>query len=165
MELTWVIQQLATHSVAIIQLCKGLSDEDVHAKPDEESSSLLEVITHLYEEERQDFRYLLDMTMKAEATEWPLVAIADELNDNIFQRTLAQFAAERQRSIEWLQSLEGLDLNRSYTHPKGATLSAGEILGSWVAHDVLHMRQLVELHFYLTKLRSEPYSIDYAGEW
>ena len=31
------------------------------------------------------------------------------------------------------------------------------------AHDLLHMRQLVELHRALTVLKADPYCVDYAG--
>ena len=44
-------------------------------------------------------------------------------------------------------------------------LSAGDMLTSWAAHDLLHLRQLVELRFAYLARQARPYSLDYAGEW
>ena len=40
-----------------------------------------------------------------------------------------------------------------------------DLLASWVAHDLLHMRQLVELHWVYTIHQLEPYKVEYAGQW
>ena len=72
--------------------------------------------------------------------------------------------SERLDSLSWLRSLNGQDWNASYVGP-GGKLSAGDLLGSWAAHDLLHLRQLNELRYaYLTQAAS-PYSVHYAGEW
>jgi hypothetical protein len=34
-----------------------------------------------------------------------------------------------------------------------------------VAHDLLHMRQLVELHWAYTMTKGDPYRTGYAGTW
>ena len=44
-------------------------------------------------------------------------------------------------------------------------MHAGDIFASWVAHDGLHLRQLVELHRMLAERAVKPYKIGYAGEW
>jgi hypothetical protein len=44
-------------------------------------------------------------------------------------------------------------------------MSAGDLLASWVAHDVLHMRQLVELQRAYVVHLAEPYNTEYAGPW
>jgi len=38
-------------------------------------------------------------------------------------------------------------------------------MAAWVAHDLLHLRQLVELHYAWTVAKAAPYSLQYAGEW
>ena len=39
------------------------------------------------------------------------------------------------------------------------------MLSAWVEHDVLHMRQLVELrHEHVLRI-TKPYQVKYAGEW
>jgi len=44
-------------------------------------------------------------------------------------------------------------------------MKAGDMLASWVAHDGLHIRQLVELRRARTETLANPYFIGYAGDW
>jgi hypothetical protein len=44
-------------------------------------------------------------------------------------------------------------------------MTAGDMLTSWVAHDNLHIRQLVELRRAWIEKVSKPYRVQYAGEW
>jgi len=44
-------------------------------------------------------------------------------------------------------------------------MKAGEMFASWVAHDNLHIRQLVELRRNLIERMTQPYDIGYAGDW
>jgi hypothetical protein len=39
------------------------------------------------------------------------------------------------------------------------------MFAAWVAHDLLHVRQLVELHYAYTVERNQPFLVDYAGGW
>ena len=39
------------------------------------------------------------------------------------------------------------------------------MFASWVAHDNLHIRQLVELRRNLIERMTQPYDIGYAGDW
>ena len=81
------------------------------------------------------------------------------------RQSVANFAAERKQSVAWLQLLRDADWERSRAHPAGFVLRAGDLLSAWVAHDILHLRQLVELHYHLAVLQAEPYSVEYAGDW
>jgi hypothetical protein len=45
------------------------------------------------------------------------------------------------------------------------TIRGGDMLAAWVAHDQLHMRQLVELHRAYAGQMAAPYVLDYAGNW
>jgi len=66
--------------------------------------------------------------------------------------------------LAWLRSLDSPDWEATYEAPWGP-ITAGDLLASWVAHDLLHMRQLVELHWHYKEEQVEPYSTRYAGEW
>jgi hypothetical protein len=74
------------------------------------------------------------------------------------------FLRERRRSIRWLDSLGKIDWNTKYVSKFG-TMKAGDMFASWVAHDGLHLRQLVELHRHLVERAVKPYAIGYAGDW
>jgi hypothetical protein len=85
-------------------------------------------------------------------------------NQQSLVQTLKNFKSEREKSLEWLKSLTDPDWDRSIELSWGK-LSAGDMLASWLAHDLLHLRQLIELRYQLTKSNSTPFSVDYAGKW
>ena len=78
--------------------------------------------------------------------------------------SLARFLSEREASIAWLRGLSAPDWDTTFEAPWGP-ISAGDIFASWVAHDLLHMRQLLELHWAYMTAEMEPYRPDYAGDW
>lgn len=60
---------------------------------------------------------------------------------------LARFAAVRQASLDELASL-GLtrqDLDRRGTHPEFGEVTLGQVLATWVAHDLTHLAQVGEV--------------------
>ncbi len=170
MELAWAIEQLTQHASSITQLCLMVTVEQARIKPTSKDWSILEVINHLYDEEREDFRQRLDLTLHQPDKEWPPIDPEGWVTSRAYQQrdlqpSVADFNAERQRSIAWLQTLKSPDWSVSRTHPSGFVLRAGDLLSAWVAHDVLHLRQLVELHYHLCQLHTKPYNVRYAGEW
>ena len=56
------------------------------------------------------------------------------------------------------------DWEADYDAPFGR-IAAGDMFAAWVAHDLLHMRQLVELHWAYTMVKVDPYRVRYAGTW
>src|SRR5262249_22287391 len=140
MDLPWAIQQLTAHCATICQLCEGISVEQSRAKPQPEAWSILEVVNHLVDEEREDFRQRLDLTRHRPEVDWPPIDREGWVTSRAYQQrdlrqSLAAFTAERQRSIEWLQALDNPDWHRARIHPSGFTLHAGDLLSAWVAHD------------------------------
>jgi hypothetical protein len=79
-------------------------------------------------------------------------------------QSLADFLHERQQSLAWLAGLDAPDWDRSRQAPWGV-IHAGDVLASWVAHDLLHIRQLLELRWALHRESAKPYDVQYAGEW
>jgi hypothetical protein len=63
-----------------------------------------------------------------------------------------------------LCKLSALNWEATYETSFGP-ISAGDLLAAWVAHHLLHMRQLVELHWAYTMADLQPYKVDYAGVW
>jgi hypothetical protein len=78
--------------------------------------------------------------------------------------SLERFLSERASSLAWLRSLSEPDWEASYEAPWGP-ITAGDLAAAWVAHDLLHMRQLVELHWAQATASVVPYQVDYAGAW
>ena len=138
MKLSWVIKQLTTHSFSISQLCLAVTDAQARVKPDAQSWSMLEVLDHLYEEEREDFRKLIDVAFhETETIGSPLsfdkTATGDGYQSEDVHQAITLFTAERERSLEWLQGLNAPDWERTCTHPRGFEMRAGDVLAAWVA--------------------------------
>jgi DinB superfamily len=150
-------------------LAEGVSAEQARWRPDPASWSLLEVINHLYDEEREDFRVRLNLILHHPAGPWPPIdpkgwVTARGYNQRDLAESLANFLAERRKSLEWLESLGEPDWEAKVEDPRGA-LRAGDMFAAWVAHDGLHLRQLTELHYLYLRERSQPYEVGYAGAW
>ena len=79
--------------------------------------------------------------------------------------SVENFLAERAKSIEWLKGLNSPNWEASATAPWGGEFRAGDMYAAWVAHDVLHLRQLTELHYALVREAAQDYDIGYAGDW
>ena len=158
------------HSTEMIRaLLAGISQEEAQVKPDANAWSVLEVICHLYDEEREDFREHLDFILHRQDEEYHVIDPQGWIKERHYnQRDFAEmqekFFAERSQSLAWLKSLSNSDWETTYTSEYGS-VSAGEMFACWVAHDNLHIRQLVELRRLRIEKITQPYPIEYAGDW
>ena len=162
-------QELASGAQVIPALLAGVTPDEARYKPDPDTWSILEVLCHLYDEEREDFRQRLDLMLHRPAEPWPPIhpgAWVTERGYNArdFAAMLDQWRAERARSLDWLAGLTAPDWDREVTWPFG-TMRAGDMLAAWVAHDNLHQRQLVELRRARLVRLAQPYAVEYAGDW
>jgi DinB superfamily len=169
MNLSYSIERLAANVNVIESLARNLSAEQARWKPQPDKWSILEVVNHLYDEEREDFRARLDLLLHQPDQRWvpidpPKWAVEREYNRRDPGQSLESFLQERRISIEWLMSLKNPRFENKYEHPKGV-ISAGDLLASWVAHDLLHIRQLARLHWDYLNSASAPYRTGYAGKW
>jgi hypothetical protein len=169
MDLNHLTTQLAYQAEAIRALVQGVPDEEARWKPSPTDWSILEVIHHLYDEEIEDFRRHLDHILYHADGPWPRIdpggwVTQRRYNEQEPAEMLAKFLAARQESLAWLHSLAAPDWDAAIAMPWGS-LTAGDMLASWAAHDLLHLRQLVELHYAWTQRGVAPHSVEYAGEW
>lgn len=169
MEFEILYQNLARGAEIIRALTIGLAQEEACSKPDPESWSVLEVLCHLYDEEREDFRYHLDAILHRPAEEWesynPGAWVTERgYNQRNFAETVNNFLAEREQSLTWLKSLSTPNWEAKHTNQYGS-ITAGEMFSAWVDHDNLHIRQLVELRHARIANLAKPYDVRYAGEW
>ncbi len=169
MEFTTLYQEL-THSTEMIRsLLAGISAEEAQVRPGRGSWSTLEVVCHLYDEEREDFREHLDFILHRQNEEWHPIAPqawvkTRKYNEQDFGKMKYKFFRERTKSLVWLKSLKNTDWNITYKSKFGS-MRAGDMFASWVAHDNLHIRQLVELRRKYIERMTKPFKIRYAGEW
>ena len=163
-----MIHMLETNVTAILGSFEGASIESVRWKPAPDKWSLLEILNHLGDEERDDFRRRIRLLLADPQQDWPpidpdLWAIEREYNSRDLAKSLRDFAAERQASIDWLRSLESPDWKATKTHPLAGSLMAGDLLASWVAHDLMHLGQIARTKLALAREKAKPFSTDYAS--
>ncbi|MBN1311917.1 MAG: DinB family protein [Anaerolineae bacterium] len=169
MDFNTATSHLQKNAEIIRMLVQDIEDEQARWKPTPDTWSILEVINHLYDEEREDFREHLDLILHRPGQPWSRIAPGGwvterQYNTRDLAKSLACYLEEREKSLKWLADLKGADWSADYETPWGK-LRAGDMLASWVAHDILHMRQLVELKWAGTLKDMAPYEVEYAGEW
>ncbi len=147
-----------------------VSDEDARWKPPSQNWSVLEIVCHLVDEEREDFRRRIELTLEDSDQPWPSVnpeiwAVERRYSQRDFQTVLQEFVKERKQSVRWLKSLVEPDWFAAYKHPHLGELRAGDLLVSWVAHDQLHFRQIAKRKYEMIKRDSGDFSFAYAGDW
>ncbi len=167
MELGYFMARLRHNLDVIRTLLGGVDPEQARWKPTPQQWSILEILAHLVDEEREDFPARIAATL--EGRTWSGIdpegwVRERHYNSQDLQETLQGFVKEREKSLSWLESLKDPDWETAHEHPRGK-LKAGDLLASWLAHDYLHIRQLTQRHFQHGVEGSKPYSTEYAGSW
>ncbi|MEW6467555.1 MAG: DinB family protein [Bacteroidota bacterium] len=164
-----LIGQLAQNRDVFSALFTGVTAHQVSWKPAADKWSLLEVLCHLYDEEREDFRARLKHTLETPNEPLPKIDPQGWVKERgyasrDFGKTLYLFLHERDESVKWLKGLENPSWANAYQHPKFGPMSAEMFLANWLAHDYLHFRQITRLKYdYLRAHTTVRY--DYAGDW
>lgn len=169
MEFVTLYRELENSTEMIRALLVGINQDEARIKPNADSWSILEVVCHLYDEEREDFREHLDFILHRQNEEWHGIdpqgwVIEHKYNEQNLIEMQEKFFEERKRSLEWLRSLSNANPEITYTSQYGS-IKAGDMLACWVAHDNLHIRQLVELRRTRIERITKPFDIQYAGDW
>ena len=167
MEWKRLTDQLETSGRILADLLTGVDDGEARWKPAPERWSILEVLVHLWDEEKQDFRRRLGLTLEDPKREWPPIdpegwARERRYNERDVPEALDGFRRERTASVAWLRSLREPDWSRSHEHPALGLLRAGDLLAAWAAHDYCHIRQISNLRLEYLEVRAAPYSTRYA---
>jgi hypothetical protein len=165
----YIIKELSKNSEIFKILLIGRSREEYLWKQNTEKWCLLEIICHLLDEEREDFRARTKSVLE---TPTNTLAVIDPVGWVIqrnyikkdYEPILNSFLKERARSVHWLNSLITPKWNNEHLHPKLGPMTAMLFLSNWLAHDYLHIRQIIKLKFdYLMEISGE--KLNYAGDW
>jgi hypothetical protein len=168
-DLEYFIKRFSHNRSVFENLLRGVSLEQARWKPTPEKWSMLEVVNHLYDEEREDFRQRLRLTLDDPTQQWPAINPREwvntrKYNERELDSSLGNFLGERDASLEWLKHLREPNWENANQSANGI-LSAGDLLASWLAHDFLHIRQLARLHWQHTGKLVAPYQTTYGGPW
>jgi len=169
MDEVYLKRQLALNRDRVAALARGISEDQTHWKLNEDSWSILEVVCHLADEEEFDFPVRLQLILEKSEKTWPEIDPEGWFTEHNYEEkdlfdTLSRYMDLRNEALAWLDSVENPDWDIIYTAPFGE-ITAGDIFVSWVTHDLMHMRQLVELQRFYLEEQANPYRLDYAGDW
>jgi hypothetical protein len=164
-----IIAQLETNERVISSLLLPQPVEVYTWKPAPEKWCLLEIICHLYDEEREDFRARLKHVLETPNEPLPPIDPVGWVTERKYlERDFAEmihlWQKERQISLQWLKSLDQPPLGQAYLHPKFGAMSGWMFLSSWLAHDYLHIRQIARTLYLRLEATSEV-PLSYAGGW
>ncbi len=163
-----IIAHLQVNADVFKHLFRDLTDEQARWKPAADRWSLLEVVNHLCDEEREDFRTRIGLVLKDPDQPWPPIdpegwVQERRYNEKNVGESLVLFFAERAKSLAWLQGLASPNWQATHQHPKMGPMSAELLLANWLAHDLFHIRQATDLHFALLTQLAAPLSLRYSG--
>ncbi|MFQ5641260.1 MAG: DinB family protein, partial [bacterium] len=138
-----IIDRLEENIPVFESLLATIPEKQVHWKPAPEKWSILEVVNHLYDEEREDFRHRLRSVLENPNEAWPPIAPEAWVGERAYSKreyapSVSNFLFERDESIKWLRGLSSHEWQASYRHPQLGVMSAEMILANWLAHDYLH---------------------------
>src|SRR5258705_841854 len=110
MKLEYFIDRFSRNREVFAGLVRGLSLEQARWKPSPDKWSILEVVNHLYDEEREDFRQRVKLVLADPMQPWPPIdsracVTSRGYNDREVDISLNNFLSERAESLSWLRSL------------------------------------------------------------
>ncbi len=168
MDIENLTAQVESTAQAIRALTENVSADAASWKPHADAWSLLDVVIHLAYEEEYDFPARLHRVLHHPHKEWPPGDPARGVTETKRRQGLEHardaFTSARQESLAWLRGLEAPDWDAAYETPFGQ-IRAGDLMAAWVAHDLLHLRQLIELRYRHLAQQVRPYRLRYAGRW
>jgi len=153
----------------IHSLLENIEEAQIRWKQSPEKWNLLEIICHLLDEEKEDFRTRLKSVLENPENPFPPIdppgwVISRNYGNQDFKKVLTEFIEERKKSVDWLKSLNNVNWDNTYLHPKIGPMSARYIITNWLAHDYLHIRQILKLKYdYLKEVSQQ--NLSYAGDW
>jgi hypothetical protein len=164
-----IAEELSRNRDVFKSLLTGLTDAAYLWKSSPEKWCILEVICHLYDEEREDFKartkHILETPNKPLPPIDPVGWVTErEYMQQNFSDKLQAFLMEREQSVEWLKSLQSPKWYNAYTHAKFGEMTAKMFLSNWLAHDYFHIRQILKIKFdHLQQMTNE--ELTYASKW
>ena len=164
-----IIDQLQANRLIFKTLLADKTDKQIKYKPDDKSWSILEIICHLYDEEREDFRFrtintLLTPEIKPPSIDPPGWVLSRKYAKQNYKKKVKAILLERQNSIKKLKSIKNPAWKNTYEHPFAGKMTAYQLLTNWLAHDYHHIRQ-INRRLYEHLKESSGMDLKYAGDW
>ena len=144
------ITLLETTPAVLQSLLEHLPQEWLHFKEDSDAWTPHTVLIHFVHNERTNWIPRLRVLLLADAVRkfapfHPLPE-DDGLAEEPAMQLISQFAQLRQESLSILRSLDlqPNQFDRTAEHPSLGTVSLGQLLATWVVHDLNHLHQITK---------------------
>lgn len=164
-----IISNIKYNSDVFKSMLESIPPVQTGWRPSPDKWSLLEIVNHLLDEEKYDFRQRLEFALFKPDKSWKKIepetwVIVNKYSEQDFQSSLSNFLTERKKSVLWLKEINIVDWKAKDNYEFGKNLTAEQSLVNWLAHDYLHMRQITFYKWrylsYITKI-----DLSYAGKW
>ncbi len=142
---------LAQTPRVLTALLGDLPAEWTLAKDGADTWSAYDVVGHLIHGERTDWmpraRRILDQGKSLAFDTFDRAAQFAESRGKSLNRLLSEFAGLRAANVRDLEALRlgALDMKREGMHPELGVVTLGQLLATWVAHDLNHLGQIAEV--------------------
>lgn len=166
---TYIIKELDSNRKVFENLLELVPEEMILWKGNSNRWSLLEIVCHLYDEEKEDFAARVKSVLKNPEKAFSPInpeGWVEERNyiEQDYDEMLFTFLKQRNTSVEFLRSLKNAPWKNTHKHPSLGDMSAELFLANWLAHDHLHIRQIIKLKYDFLKDVSGQ-DLSYAGNW
>lgn len=164
-----IVKELEVNKLVFQQLLLDIAPEQYTWKPQAKKWSLLEIICHLYDEEREDFRARTRYALEAYPEVIPPIdpegwVAQRAYMEQSYESKLSDFLQERDQSIYWLKDLKTPNWNTEIIHPRIGKVSARFFLENWLVHDYIHIRQILKVKYAYLEHKTDS-NLKYAGNW
>jgi DinB superfamily len=160
-------RELARLPIVLEALLAGLDEASARTRPATGEWSPVEILSHLRDKETEDFgarlRVILDGGSDFAPIDPERWAVERRYHEAKLPEVLEALCVRRQASLDLLASVLPKALEGSRPHKRLGSLSGQDILAAWVAHDRIHLSQLVATLARIWALRWTPLHSEYAG--
>jgi hypothetical protein len=150
MELADAMSLLGRTPGVLDRLLAGLPEEWLHRNDGPGTWSAYDILGHLYEGDAVNFlpraRIILEHGAERSFEPFDREAMLGREREPV-GALLARFDATRRASLDALAALDvsAADLDRRGQHPEFGEVTLGQLLSTWVTHDLTHIGQIGEV--------------------
>jgi len=169
LDLNYFSNELLKNANTIASLVDGMSNEEARWRSEPNKWSILEIVNHLHDEELKDFPLRLKYMLYYPEKTWPGIdpiswVIENSYNERDLFDSIKNFLSERENSVIWLKEIVDPNWETEYEASWGK-IKAGDMFAAWISHDLLHIRQIVNLKRLFYESKFGKYNSGYAGKW
>jgi len=149
-DLPEAIRLLEATPASLCALLEGLPVGWLHFQEDPEAWSPRTVLVHFIHNERTNWmtraRVILSDEEVRKFPSFHQLPVEGEFEDKTIGQLLAQFADLRAQNLSALRDLQlrPADYGREAEHPVLGTVNLGQLLATWVVHDLNHLHQIAK---------------------